>query len=190
MLKWYFQNGIVHLISKPLVIMASTIWEHLDPSKPVDISNISNILSPVQSSLFRKWSQNICNSSKARDIEKYVFPWFYYKIHHDHHTFILAWASFYDAATLKHTITWQNLENMYWCFLTVLEEQNMITSISNDALRYLQNNQRFKRFADYVHRSPALSEKLQTWSRVKKYFSSFSSKYFLKSCCPDGQGWR
>jgi len=28
------QNGIVHLISKPLVIMASTIWEHLDPAKP------------------------------------------------------------------------------------------------------------------------------------------------------------
>jgi len=28
------QNGIVHLISKPLVIMASTIWEHLDPTKP------------------------------------------------------------------------------------------------------------------------------------------------------------
>jgi len=55
------QNGIVHLISKPLVIMASTIWEHLDASKP--------------------------------------------------------------------------------------------------------NNQRFKRFAEYVHRSPALSEKLQTWSR-------------------------
>ena len=31
------QNGIVHLISKPLVIMASTIWEHLDPAKPVNI---------------------------------------------------------------------------------------------------------------------------------------------------------
>ena len=29
------QNGVVHLISKPLVIMASTLWEHLDPSKPV-----------------------------------------------------------------------------------------------------------------------------------------------------------
>ena len=33
----FLQNGIVHLISKPLVIMASTIWEHLDPAKPVNI---------------------------------------------------------------------------------------------------------------------------------------------------------
>ena len=94
MLKRYFQNGIVHLISKPLVIMASTIWEHLDASKPVDISIISN-------------------NCRTAELAK-----------HDHR-------------------------------------------LHDTVLCYLQNNQRFKRFAEYVHRSPALSEKLQTWSRVK-----------------------
>merc|ERR1719481_793927 len=28
------QNGIVHLIDRPLVVMASTVWQHLDPSQP------------------------------------------------------------------------------------------------------------------------------------------------------------
>ena len=74
--------------------MASTIWEHLDASKPVDMSNISN-------------------NCRTAELAK-----------HDH-------------------------------------------QLHDRVLCYLQNNQRFKRFAEYVHRSPALSEKLQTWSRVK-----------------------
>ena len=75
--------------------MASTIWEHLDASKPVDMSNISN-------------------NCRTAELAK-----------HDDH------------------------------------------QLHDRVLCYLQNNQRFKRFAEYVHRSPALSEKLQTWSRVK-----------------------
>ena len=69
---------------------------------------------------------------------------------------------------------------------------------TNDLSWYLQNNQRFKRFADYVHRSPALSEKLQTWSRVKimmimimQAWSRVKNLFFLivsasnlKSCKP------
>ena len=38
------QNGVVHLIDQPLVILAKSVWEMLDPTKPVSTYILIKIL--------------------------------------------------------------------------------------------------------------------------------------------------